>query len=129
TMAIEKPVSTRKKPAATKKAPSGRKNAVVKVPAGSAGISDAAVLAKTGRRKEEWFAILDQAGAQQMVHRDIVTVLSEHGVGPWWRQMVTVTYEQARGLREPNQATRGFQMSASKTVAAPVSKLYKAFAN
>ena len=31
---------------------------------------------------------------------------------------MTVAYEQARGLREPNQATSGFQMSASKTVAA-----------
>jgi uncharacterized protein YndB with AHSA1/START domain len=99
-------------------------------PAGSPGISDEAVLAKTGRRKAEWFAILDQAGAQKMAHRDIVAVLSEqHGVGSWWRQMVTVAYEQARGLREPNETTRGFQMSASKTVAAPVGELYQAFAN
>jgi uncharacterized protein YndB with AHSA1/START domain len=64
-----------------------------------------------------------------MAHPDIVAILSEHGVGSWWRQMVTVAYEQARGLREPNQAAKGFQMSASKTVAAPLAKLYQAFAN
>jgi uncharacterized protein YndB with AHSA1/START domain len=94
-----------------------------------AGISDEAVLAKTGRRKAEWFAILDQAGAKKMKHPEIVAILSENGVGSWWRQMVTVAYEQARGLREPNQAASGFQLSASKTVAAPVGDLYQAFAN
>jgi uncharacterized protein YndB with AHSA1/START domain len=106
-----------------------KKAASPKAPAGSAGIGDEAVLAKTGRRKDEWFAILDKAGAARMTHPEIVAVLSEeHGVAPWWRQMLAVVYEQARGLREPNQATSGFQMSASKTVAAPVTKLYKAFA-
>jgi hypothetical protein len=106
-----------------------KKTASAKTPAGSAGISDEAVLTKTGRRKDEWFALLDQAAAKEMRHPDIVAILSDNGVGPWWRQMVTVAYEQARGLREPNQAARGFQMSASKTVAAPVSALYQAFAN
>ena len=95
----------------------------------SSGISDEAVLAKTGRRKDDWFALLDAAGAQKLKHPEIAAILSENGVGPWWRQMVTVAYEQARGLREPNQAAGGFQMSASKTVAAPVGELYQAFAN
>ncbi len=108
---------------AAKKAASAKKSA------GSAGISDEAVLAKTGRRKDEWFAILDKAGAKKMTHPQIVSILSENGVGPWWRQMVTVVYEQARGLREPNQAASGFQLSASKTVAVPVGELYQAFAN
>ncbi len=106
-----------------------RKTASAKSPGGSAGISDESVLAKTGRRKAEWFAILDKAGAKNMTHPEIVAILSENGVGPWWRQMVTVVYEQARGLREPHQAAGGFQMSASKTVAAPVGELYRAFAN
>ena len=106
-----------------------KKAASTKTTAGSSGISDEAVLAKTGRRKAEWFAILDKAGAKAMRHPDIVAILSENGVGSWWRQMVTVAYEQARGLREPNQAASGFQMSASKTVAAPVTVLYQAFSN
>ena len=106
-----------------------KKAASAKSTAASAGISDEAVLAKTGRRKDEWFAILDEAGAKTMRHPDIVAILSENGVGSWWRQMVTVAYEQARGLREPNQAASGFQLSASKTVAASVSDLYQAFAN
>jgi hypothetical protein len=60
----------------------------------SARMSDAAVQAKTGKTWDEWFKILDKAGGKKMNHKEIVAYLSEkYGVGPWWRQMVTVTYE------------------------------------
>ena len=36
-----------------------------------------------------------------MSHQEIVRYLStKHDVGPWWQQMVTVTYEHASGLRD-----------------------------
>lgn len=93
-------------------------------------MSDDAVHAKTGKTWKEWFAILDKAGAKKMTHQEIVKYLSaEQGVGSWWQQMVTVTYEQARGLREPHQKPGGFEVSVSRTINAPISKLYHAFAN
>ena len=65
-----------------------------------------------------------------MTHQEIVKYLNtKQGVGPWWQQMVTVTYEQARGLREMHQNPGGYQISVSRTINAPLSKLYKAFAN
>ena len=107
-----------------------KKSAAPKPAAPELPIGDEAVLAKTGRHWEEWFAVLDAAGAQTKPHPEIVAILSDqHGVGPWWRQMVTVGYEQARGLREAHETTAGFQMSASKTIAVPVSRLYEAFTN
>ena len=91
-------------------------------------MSDAAVKAKTGKVWSEWFALLDAAGARKMDHKQIVAVLhDQHGVGPWWQQMVTVTYEQARGLREKHETTSGFQMSASRTLNVPAAKLFKAW--
>jgi uncharacterized protein YndB with AHSA1/START domain len=42
---------------------------------------------------------------------------------------VTVTYEQARGLRELYQKPGGYSISVSRTVNVPLQKLYKAFAN
>ena len=55
---------------------------------------------------------------------------TEHGVDGWWAQGVTVAYEQARGLRAPGQRRGGlFEVSASKTVAVPVERLYEAFAD
>ena len=95
-----------------------------------AGISDATVKARTGRSWSEWFAILDEAGAVKRGHKGIVALLSEHHrVGPWWRQMVTVAYEQERGLRAKHQTPEGFQISVSKTIAAPVAAVFAAWAD
>ncbi len=92
------------------------------------GISSAAVQAKTGKGWEEWFAILDTAGAQQMKHADIVRLLQEqHNVSDWWGQMVTVGYEHARGLRAVHQKTDGFAASASKTIDVAVERLFEAW--
>lgn len=94
------------------------------------GIGDEAVRKATGKGWEEWLAILDEAGAKGMDHPAIVAVLHDtHGLADWWSQMVTVGYEQARGLREKNQTATGFQASMSKTIAAPVARLYKAWAD
>lgn len=93
-----------------------------------AGIADAAVQARTGKTWKEWFAHLDQAQARQLDHKGIVAILSkQHGVGGWWQQMVAVTYEQARGLREKHQKPEGYQISSSKTIDAPVAKLFAAW--
>ncbi len=93
-------------------------------------MSDEAVKAKTGKKWDQWFAILDKAGAKEMSHPDIVKFLnSKHDVGPWWQQMVTVTYEQARGLRQKHETPGGYQISASRTVNVPLANLYKAVAN
>ena len=93
-----------------------------------AGISSEAVAAKTGKGWPEWCKILDAAGAKKMTHREIVSVLTaKHSMGSWWRQMVTVGYEQSRGLREKYQKGKVYSITVSRTVAAPVSALYKAW--
>ncbi len=62
-----------------------------------------------------------------MNHRQIVGIVSGiPGVGPWWQQMVTVGYEQARGLRQKHEKPDGFQISRSKTIAAPVADAFRA---
>lgn len=91
-------------------------------------ISDEAVQAKTGKNWESWFRILDAAGAQRMGHSEIARYLHEqHEVEDWWCQMVTVTYEQARGLREKHQRPDGYSVSASRTVRLPVETLFQAW--
>jgi uncharacterized protein YndB with AHSA1/START domain len=94
-----------------------------------AGVSSEAVQAKTGKTWPEWFAALDAAGAQTLPHPQIARYLQEvHGVPDWWCQMVTVGYEQARGLREAHQKTDGFTANASKTLGVPLAVLYDAWA-
>ena len=93
-------------------------------------MSDAAVKEKTGKNWKDWFAVLDKSGASKLSHQEIVKYLhTRHDVGPWWQQMVTVTYEQARGLRDLHQKPGGYEISVSRTINAPISKVYHAFAN
>ncbi|HEY4219513.1 MAG TPA: hypothetical protein VGM67_20395 [Gemmatimonadaceae bacterium] len=95
-----------------------------------ATISGDAVKKATGRDWDEWFPLLDRAGAKKLAHRDIVDIVgTKFGVGSWWRQMVTVEYERARGLRVTNQNAMGFTATASKTVASPVERVYRAWIN
>lgn len=95
----------------------------------AAGISSEAVQAKTGKSWAEWLEILDKAGAKEWPHKEIATHLSEKcGCPDWWSQMVTVGYEQERGLRVKHQQCSGeFSTSASKTVAVPIAALYKSW--
>jgi hypothetical protein len=94
-------------------------------PAAPPLVTDEAIRGATGIGWEEWFAILDAAGAAEMSHPQIARwLVSERGVPGWWAQNVTVTYERARGRRAANQTTDGFQVSVSRTVGVPVERLY-----
>ena len=98
------------------------------MPKQSERMSDEAVRAKTGKTWDEWFAILDAAGARSLGHKEIVALVSPEA-GPWWRQMVTVTYEQARGLREKHQTATGYTANASRTIGVPVDRLFEAWSD
>jgi len=94
----------------------------------AAGVSDAAVRAKTGRGWDEWFALLDKAGAVQWPHKQIAAHLHDDlGCPGWWSQMIANGYERERGLREKHEMPDGYQISRSKTVAAAVSAAYQAW--
>jgi hypothetical protein len=92
------------------------------------GVTSDAVLRATGKAWEEWLKILDRAGAKAMPHKDIALMLSrQFNVSDWWSQMVTVGYEQARGLRKLYEKADGFSANASKTFMAPLDRLYAAW--
>ena len=93
-------------------------------------VSDDAVQKSTGKTWPQWFKLLDKAGCAAMNHKEIVAVVGKHYGGGWWGQMVTVGYEQARGLRELNQSCAGvYRTSSSKTVNVPVARLFDAWHN
>jgi len=90
-------------------------------------IGNEALKEKTGKTWAEWFLVLDKARAKERTHQEIVALLQDHGVGQWYGQMVTVGYEQERGLRVPHQKPDGFEISVSKTVNAAVGVAYMLF--
>jgi hypothetical protein len=88
-------------------------------------ISDDAVKRATGKNWEQWFTLLDKAGAKKMKHIEIARMIEKKGwlagrsssktprktssrnLGKinvatsegWWSQMITVQYEYSRKLR------------------------------
>ncbi len=100
------------------------------VGASEENVGDEAVLGATGRGREEWFDLLDAAGATGWKHRDIATwLVREHRVDPWWSQNVTVGYEQARGIRRPGQRQDGtYEASVTRTVALEKTQALRALA-
>ncbi|MBX3361569.1 MAG: hypothetical protein KF912_05235 [Phycisphaeraceae bacterium] len=94
----------------------------------SGGVSDEAVLRKTGHGWEHWMAVLDAFDVKRHGHKAAAEHLhAEHGVDEWWSQMVTVGYEQKRGLRQLRQKADGFSASASRTIGAGISRVLDAF--
>ena len=92
--------------------------------------SDAAIRQRTGRGWEEWFDLLDAWGAAVRSHRDIARWVAEQlGIDPlaWNSQAIAGSYERARGLRAVGERADGFAITASRTVAVPVERLFDAF--
>ena len=93
-------------------------------------VSDEIIRRRTGRGWEEWLDLLDAWGAVDRRHGEIARwVAEEHGADGWSSQAITVSYERARGLRAVGEQRDGFAITATKTVAAPVQRLYDAFAD
>lgn len=130
--------ATRKEPATSEATPKPksrkkqtRASAASKATTKEADIGDEAVVKATGKRWEDWFRLLDRAGAKELDHRGIVAILvSTYDVQPWWSQMLTVGYERARGLRAKHERPDGdWSVSGNKTVAAPIAAVYAAWSD
>lgn len=96
-----------------------------------AGMSDAAIKAKTGCNWERWVKALDYAGAHSWPHGRIARyVQDKFKVPDWWCQTVTVGYERIKGLRAIGQRRGGgFEASKSKTFGVALSRLFRAWSD
>jgi uncharacterized protein YndB with AHSA1/START domain len=91
-------------------------------------VSEERLVAATGRGWRDWIALLDEWGARDHTHPEIVSRLtSVHAVAGWYAQSITVGYERARGMRAVGQHADGWAITATRTVAVPVERLYEAF--
>jgi hypothetical protein len=91
-------------------------------------MSDEAIRRRTGHGWEHWFDLLDEWGGTERSHTDAARWLrEEQDTGGWNAQAIVVSYERARGLRAVGEHADGFTVTASKTVAVPVERLYEAF--
>lgn len=107
-----------------------RAEAPAEAPALRLSTSDEKIRERTGRGWEEWFAMLDEWGATERPHREIARRLAQQqGVHPlaWNVQAIVSSYELTRGVREVGEKDDGFVVTASRTIAVDVERLYDAF--
>ncbi len=91
-------------------------------------IEDGSLRAKTGKVWSEWFALLDAWGGPEKGHKAMAKMLlEEHGLTSWWSQTVVVEFERTRGLRAVNQTPEGFEFSVTRTIAAPLERVWAAW--
>jgi hypothetical protein len=77
---------------------------------------------------DEWFKLIDDQNGATLDHRGIVAIVAPHlQKSEWWAQMISVAYEQARGLRKKHEKPDGFQVGASRVLDVAVSRIYAAF--
>ena len=91
-------------------------------------VTSESLLEATGRDWDGWLDVLDAAGAADMDHKAIVAHLErEHPEtsSGWWRQTITVGYEQARGKRVVGEtAGTGFQVGVRRTIPLPLGEAW-----
>jgi len=90
-------------------------------------ISEEAVETRTGKSWAKWFRILDRWGAARKGHKPTAAWLHDtHELPPWWAQMVTVRYEQERGLRDKHEKSTGYEISVTRLVATTAPRAFDA---
>ena len=92
-------------------------------------ISDEAVKNATGKTWEQWVALLDNEGAEDLSHKEIAALLLDRGHiekgNEWWAQSVTVGYEYAKGRRVKGEtADAGFQVGVQRTIGVEADRLW-----
>ncbi len=81
-------------------------------------LTDKTVKKATGKGWNDWFAILKQEEADQLIHKDIARLLTDkYKIDGWWAQSITVEFERYLGRRQVGQVKSGtFQTAVSKTM-------------
>ncbi|MBC7534380.1 MAG: hypothetical protein H7258_01650 [Ferruginibacter sp.] len=83
---------------------------------------------QTGASKGERFIVLNRKGANKLKQVEIFvltgTIEQLKDLGAWNRNLLALTYEWSRGLKERGKKERGFEVSISKTINNRLQHLY-----
>jgi uncharacterized protein YndB with AHSA1/START domain len=91
-------------------------------------VTDASAREKTGKTLEQWFAHLDELGGIAKGRRELVNQLDSGAkLDEWWATTLVVEYERAKGAVEKDGKPKGYSICSTKTVAAPLERVFAAF--
>jgi uncharacterized protein YndB with AHSA1/START domain len=81
--------------------------------------------AATGRTLEEWYAYLDEFDGLTKGRKLINNHLyGELKIDIWWTSAIAVEYERERGVKEKDGLYKGYFICSTKTINAPLEKVY-----
>lgn len=92
-------------------------------------VTDEAAKAATGKTLAEWFSYLDSWDGLEKGRREIGNHLFGEKIDPWWSTTIAVEYERARDQRKKDGLFEGYFICSTKTIAAPLEKVYGAWAD
>lgn len=88
-------------------------------------VSDEACKAATGRTLQEWFKELDAIEGLKLGRRESVSRIYDPATkDAWWPTTIYVEYEKHHGVVKKDGHAEGYSICATKTIAAPVEKVY-----
>jgi uncharacterized protein YndB with AHSA1/START domain len=104
-------------------------------PTDTPDVTDASAREKTGKTLQQWFTHLDELGGVAKGRRELVNQLSgakldarlDAKLHEWWATTIVVEYERARGALEKDKLPKGYSISSTKTIAAPLERVFQAF--
>ncbi len=88
-------------------------------------IDDKALTKETGHSRSDWFKEIERTKADG--RSSIGKALLAKKVDAWWITVITVEYEARAGIVEKDGRPKGYSLCITKTVAAPVSRVFKSF--
>lgn len=92
-------------------------------------VTDEACQAATGRTITQWIEALEGQGAACKTRRDAISwLVSQMEKEFWWPTTIWVEMERRKGIVKKDGRGEGYNICSTKTVSAPVSAVYAAFA-
>jgi uncharacterized protein YndB with AHSA1/START domain len=83
----------------------------------------------TGKTLDQWYRELDGWDGLKKGRRLINNYLAEQKVDPWWCTTIAVEYEKKNNLRKKDGLYEGYFVCSTKTISAPVEKVFEAWSD
>lgn len=90
-------------------------------------VSGDACAQATGKTLTEWFKELDKIDGLEQGRRACVRHINGFKADPWWPTTIYVEYERHHGVTKSDGLPEGYSICATKTIKAPVDKVFKAW--
>lgn len=92
-------------------------------------VTDAAAKKATGKTMKQWFLELDKMDGLKKGRRACAQHVYAADGDAWWSTTIAVEYESHHGVTKKDGRPEGYTICVTKTIAAPVAKVYKAWTN